>query len=78
MAKRWRMRWADSILEAFITSLDRAITVVIRELPSKRLAQRKSFLNVIPITDSDIEERRGYAVLLSSIHARPLRVWERD
>ena len=68
---------ASAALEAFVTSLDRALTEVLSELPSNEFALRTSFLNVIPITESDVEEGRGYAVLLSSIYARPLRIWQR-
>ena len=65
-------------LDAFISSFDRALTGVLRGLPSNRFAMRKSFLDVIPVTDNDIEENRGYAVLLSSIHARPIKIWSRE
>jgi len=69
---------ADSAaLEAFIISLDRAMTQVLIDLPSKAFAQRTSFLNLLPITENDIAERRGYAVLLSSIFAPPLKIWQR-
>ncbi len=68
----------SAALESFVTSIDRALTDVLKELPSDAFAKRTSILNVIPITESDIEEGRGYAVLLSSIFARPLRIWQRD
>jgi hypothetical protein len=69
---------SSAALEAFVTSLDRALTEVLCELPSKAFTRRTAFLNVIPITENDIEEGRGYAVILSSIYARPLRIWQRD
>ena len=68
---------ASAAQEAFVTSVDRALTEVLRKLPSDAFSRRTSFLNVIPITEDDIEERRGYAVLLSSSYARPLRIWRR-
>jgi hypothetical protein len=68
---------ASAALEAFATSLDRALTEVLSEIPSDAFARRTSFLNVMPITESDIEEGRGYAVLLSSIYAPPLKIWQR-
>ncbi len=67
----------SAALETFITTLDRTLTEVLSEFPSDAFARRTSFLNVIPITESDIEEGRGYAVLLSSIYARPLKIWQR-
>jgi hypothetical protein len=69
---------ASAALEAFVNSLDRTLTEVLSELPSNAFARRTSFLNVIPINESDIDEGRGYAVLLSSIYARPLKIWQRD
>lgn len=67
----------SAALEAFTISLDRAMVQVLNELPSKAFAERTSFLNVLPITEDDIAERRGYAVLLSSIYAPPLKIWQR-
>ena len=67
----------SAALEAFVTSLDRALTEVLNDLPSEPFAGRTSFLNVLPITEIDVQERRGYAVLLSSIYARPLKIWQR-
>jgi len=64
-------------LDAFITSLDRALTETLKELPLPFLKSYQSVLNVIPITVKDIENRRGYAALLSSFFAPPLKVWER-
>lgn len=68
---------ASAVLDAFVASLDRALTEVLSELPSNSFAMRNSFLNIIPITESDIEERRGNAVLLPSIYGRPMRIWKR-
>lgn len=68
---------ASAALDAFVASLDRALTEVLSELPSNAFSIRNSFLNIIPITESDIEERRGNAVLLPSIYARPLKIWQR-
>jgi hypothetical protein len=68
---------ASAALEAFITSLDRALTDSLRELPSVTFSRRLSFLDVIPVTQRDVEEGRGYAVLLNSFYARPLKIWQR-
>ena len=73
-----RVTSASAALEAFVASFDRALTEVLRQLPSDMVANRKSFLNVIPVTEKDIAEGRGYAVLLTSIYARPLQVWQRN
>jgi hypothetical protein len=63
-------------LEAFINSLDRALTTALKELPLPLLDSYDSVLNVIPVTEEDIEKGKGYAVLLSSVHAPALKVWE--
>ena len=68
---------ASAALEAFVFSLDRALTEVLCTLPSSDFSRRSSFLNVLPITESEVEEGQGYAILLSSIYARPLKIWER-
>ena len=64
-------------LEAFIAALDRALTAELKSLPSPKFAQRESILDVNLITEKDIEQGRGYAVILSSMFAPPLKVWQR-
>ncbi len=68
---------ASAALEAFISSLDRALTELLCELPSSEFSGRTSFLDILPVTESDVEKGQGYAILLSSIYARPLKIWER-
>jgi hypothetical protein len=63
-------------LEAFINSLDRVLTKALKELPLPLLDSYDSVLNVIPVTEEDIEKGKGYAILLSSVHAPALKVWE--
>ena len=67
----------SAALKAFVTSLDRTLTEALSELPSAAFSKRTSSLNVIPITQDDVKERRGYAILLSSIFAPPLKIWQR-
>jgi hypothetical protein len=62
-------------MEAFIASLDRALTQQLRDLPTPMFATTPSILNVIPVTEYDIEHCRGFAALLSSVYAPPLKVW---
>ena len=64
----------SAALGSFITSLDRGLTEELREMPTK-FSGYTSFLDIIPITKQAIQERRGYAALLSSIYARPRKVW---
>jgi hypothetical protein len=67
----------SAAFEAFVSSLDRVLSRVLCELPSAEFARRTSFLDVLPVTQSDVEQGHGYARLLSSVYARPLRIWER-
>jgi len=64
--------------DAFITSLDSALTEAVNGLPSTAFAERTSILNVIPVTGEDVENRRGYAALLSSVFGPPLKIWPRE
>jgi hypothetical protein len=39
--------------------------------------QLAHLLDVQVVEDIDVEERTGYGALLSSVHNRPIQVWER-
>lgn len=65
----------SAALGVFIEALDRGLTRHVNELPSKLLAERTSLLNVIPISQEDVRNNRGYAALLNSVFARPIKVW---
>ena len=67
----------SAALEAFIASLDRALTAPLKSLPSQKFEQRESILDVNLLTARDVEQGRGYAILLSSVFAPPLKVWQR-
>lgn len=68
----------SAALESFIAALDRALAQAISVLPLPILTGRTSILNVVPITEDDVENGRGYAVLLTSLFAPPLRIWQRQ
>ncbi len=65
-------------MAAFIASLDRALTQCVKELPLPLSPKCDSILDVIPITTEDVKKRRGYAALLSSIFAPPLKICQRE
>ena len=67
----------SAALEAFVESLDRSLTELLRDLPSPLLAKRTSILNAIPIVQEDADARQGYGALLSSVFARPVKLWAR-
>lgn len=70
-----RVSRTSAALETFIAALDQALTTVLSELPSAEFAQRTSFLDVNLLTDEDAQRGTGYAALLSSLFAPPLRIW---
>ena len=65
-------------LEAYIDGLDRALTKEMRDLPASCYAKLSSVLDICIVTEEDVENRKGYASLLKSLHAPPLCVWRRD
>ena len=65
-------------LQVFIAALDRALVSSLKELPSALFQQRDFILEVNLIADQDIQHRLGYAKLLSSVFAPPLKVWQRE
>ncbi len=68
----------STALTALIDSIDDALTNKLRELPFGAFAQCKSMLDVNVITEEDARRGTGYAVLLSSVFAPPIKVWERN
>jgi len=69
---------SSAALEALIVSLDEALTGKLRELPSNKFAQRTSVLDVNLLTEQDVQRGVGYAALLSSVFAPPIRIWQRQ
>lgn len=65
-------------LQAYIDSLDRALTLELKSLPTSRFAKLSSALDIVLITKKDVNQRRGYAALLTSLHAPALAVWKMD
>jgi hypothetical protein len=66
----------SAALEALIASLDRGLAQCMRELPSPLLADRRSILDVNLVTEEAVKHKTGYANLLSSVFAPPLKLWE--
>ena len=69
---------ASAGLNAYLAAFNRAITEVINKMPSPIYSGIHSFMDVILITNQDIESRKGYAALISSIFSPPLRVWAKN
>jgi hypothetical protein len=68
---------SSAALEAFIASLDQALTAQLHELPSPKFAQRTSVLDINLLTEEGVRLGTGYAALLSSVFAPPIKVWHR-
>jgi hypothetical protein len=67
----------SAALDAFIEALERGLSQYLKELSPALLAGRCSLMNVILVTEAAIEQRQGYASLISSILTSPFKVWER-
>lgn len=65
----------SAALESFIAALDEALTQEARKLPSPLFTSLVSILNAILVTEEDVDQRRGYAILLSSMYLKPRQVW---
>jgi hypothetical protein len=67
----------SAALQAFIDALDQALTASLHSLPSLTFQIRESVLDINLFTPKDVEQRHGYAGLLSSIYAPAIKLWER-
>lgn len=68
----------SAALQAFMGALDRALLTSLRGLPAPIFRERTFILDVTLITDQDIQRRSGFAKLLTSPFAPPLKVWQRE
>ena len=64
-----------SAFKSLVAALDRALVKDYAELIGPR--RLGHVLDVQVIDDADVESRRGIASLLTSLHNRPIRLWER-
>ncbi len=69
---------ASQALEAFLDSLDRALTHFVRELPSPLFAGRTALIDGAILSAEDLERGTGLANMLRSIYAPPLKIWGRS
>ncbi|MFW6082879.1 MAG: hypothetical protein ACOC8C_02365 [Chloroflexota bacterium] len=70
----WATRRTDA-LDALLKALDRALVQEYADMVDA--PHLKHLLDVQVVDDADVEDRRGYGALLTSLHNRPIRVWER-
>ena len=64
----------SAALQSFIIALDKALTGQLSTLPSPLYASLQTMLNAIVITEEDVQQKQGYAVLLSSLYLKPRRI----
>ena len=62
-------------LNSLVTMLERALAQSYARLIGPR--QLQHLLDVQVVDDREVEDRIGYGALFSSLHHRPLKVWER-
>lgn len=70
--------WAErktSALQSLVDSLDRALVQGYSKLMD--LGKLEHLLDVQVVDDTDIANRVGFGAMLSSLHQRPIQVWER-
>lgn len=69
----WTQRKTEA-LNALVAMLDRALALQFAEKVGPQ--DLKHLLDVQIIDDANVEERSGYGALLTSLHHRPIKVWE--
>jgi hypothetical protein len=73
-----RVSTPSAALESFTASLDRALAESMKELPSPLYERREFILDTCVVSEIDVQQRRGYGAMLSSLFAPPLKVWQRE
>jgi hypothetical protein len=68
---------ASPSLPVFIKELDQALVESLRDVPSPPFQMRESLLDVMLLTDEDVQQRKGYGALLSSVFAPAIEIWRR-
>ncbi len=68
----------SAALQSFIDSLDRALTMSLKYLPSPLFALRDTLLDVNLVTEDEARLGLGWATLLKSVFAPPYKIWSRE
>jgi hypothetical protein len=69
--------WTDrktKALDSLVNAFDRALVQRFSEVVATD--QLTHLLDVQAVNDEDVENRVGYGAVLSSLHNRPIRIWE--
>lgn len=70
--------WAErktKALDSLMDALDRALVQRYADVVGAR--QLAHLLDIQVVDDHDVENRTGYGAMLSSLHNRPIQIWER-
>jgi hypothetical protein len=67
----------SAALHALATALDQALIREVRKFPASALLEDKSLINPLFITEKEVAQHKGYAMLLSSAHRPLLTIWKR-
>jgi hypothetical protein len=67
----------SAALQAFIAALDRTLTESLKDLPAPIFQIRESILDINLLTPKEIQDRKGYAGLLTSVFAPAIEIWHR-
>ena len=70
--------WAErktNALDSLVEALDRALIQRYTDLVG--LSQLAHLLDVQVVDDADVKNRVGYGAMLSSLHQKPIQIWER-
>lgn len=70
-----RVERKTNALKSLIDALDRALMQAYAQILGA--TGRQHLLDVQIVTEDEVSQRRGYGAMLSSIHQRPLCIWER-
>lgn len=65
-------------MDALATSLDRAVTECLRGIGVPAPANRASTVDVTVVTEEEAAARTGASPLLTSLHAPPIKIWDRE
>lgn len=71
------VRNRSAALHALASALDQALLREVHKQPVSLLNLDESLLNPLFITEADVAQQKGYAILLSSAMVPPLNIWKR-
>ncbi len=68
---------ASPALPAYVRELDEALIESLRDVPALPFQMRETILDVILLTEEEVQQRIGYGSLLTSVFAPAIEIWRR-